>query len=102
MKIVWQSSGKNGTRKTGVKEPKQRIIKKPIVEVTPAARKLKEAGELGEARRIEELSPAARNLEEPAPAAGDPKDLEPVPAARNPKESVPAAKNLEEEKKWRS
>lgn len=62
MGVVWQLLEENGIRQMGVKGPRQRVAKGPVVEAAPAARRLEEAGGPG----------GVRGTGEPAPAAGDP------------------------------
>lgn len=62
MRIIWQLSGKNGTRQTGVKRPRQRIAKRPVAEVAQTLKGPEEARKPGGARETWEPAAAARDL----------------------------------------
>lgn len=55
-------SGENSTRQIGVKEPRQKIVKRPIAEIAPAAKRLKKVKELGRVGRTGEPAPIAEDL----------------------------------------
>lgn len=59
MRVIWQLSGENSKKQTGVKGPRQKIAKKPMAEVASAAKKLGKAEELGGVGGIGEPVPAA-------------------------------------------